>query len=218
MDVRLPTNWKSDIQFPNFMRIISINKIATNLARMLFAGLIFFEIFNYFKVFKFKVDFTWLGLIITSAAVWAGLEIIYRYFKKRGCAPHAGPYFAAAAAVYLDAMGDILHFYSRFARYDQIAHFFGSIAAGAIILYILKATNHCRVQKLGNFLMSFLTFTTVATLGVFYEIEEYTEDYFNFTNRLGDGRDTASDLLFNAMGALAVILVVNILIKLKPKK
>lgn len=188
------------------------------LARIVFAGLIIFEIFNYFSVLKFKVDFTWFGLILTAAAIWGGLEIAHHFLKMR-CHHilHSAIWFLAIFALCIDALGDILHCYSRFSWYDQVAHFTGSVVAGAIIFSILKAVNPCRVNKMGDSLMYFLTFTSVTTLGVFYELEEYLEDYFNLTNRLGDGPDTTNDLLLNVVGVLAVILFVLVVKKIKNK-
>lgn len=41
---------------------------------------------------------------------------------------------------------------------------------------------------------------------VLYEVEEYLEDYFFQTNRLGDGPDTANDLMLNLFGGALLIV------------
>ena len=43
---------------------------------------------------------------------------------------------------------------------------------------------------------------------VLYEIEEYSEDFFYGTNRLGDGPDTANDLMLNLIGGAIIILAI----------
>jgi uncharacterized membrane protein YjdF len=196
----------------------SMQNLFRFLARIIFAGLIVFEVFNYFSILKFKVDFTWFGLILTAVVIWGGLEIVHHFLKVR-CHRilHSAIWFLSIFALYVDALGDIFHCYSRFGWYDQVAHFAGSAVAGAIIFSVLKAVNPCRVNKMGDSLMYFLTFTSVTTLGVFYELEEYLEDYFNFTNRLGDGPDTANDLLLDVVGVLTVILFVIVVKKIKNK-
>jgi len=51
-----------------------------------------------------------------------------------------------------------------------------------------------------------------------YEIEEYLEDYFTGSHRLGDGLDTAEDLMFNIVGGLVVLSIIVIYLKIKEKR
>jgi hypothetical protein len=174
-------------------------------------GLILFEIFNYFEIFKFSLDFTWFGLIITGLVVWIGLEISNYFLEKRGCKFYTGIWAVAAIPLYFDALGDINRFYSRFNWYDLVGHFLGGLAAGIIIFSIVKSQNIYHASKASNLLTSFTTFTSVVTLGVFYEIEEFTENYFNLTNRLGNANDTVTDLMMDGLGAIVAILIMFLL-------
>lgn len=194
---------------------ISAEKKFRNPVRIVILGLIVFEILNYFKILKFSPDFTWSGLILTSAVVWLGLEFTHYSLKNRGLEFSIILWIVATIPLYFDALGDIIHFYSRFFWYDLAGHFLGSAAAGIIIISILKSTGIHRNEKGGNAILSLLTFTSVVTLGVFYELEEFFEDFFNFTNRFGDAKDTAADLLMDVLGAFSIVLIFLILEKIK---
>lgn len=58
-------------------------------------------------------------------------------------------------------------------------------------------------------LLLFLGISVTSLFGSFYEIEEYLEDaFYNHRQvRLGDGPDTANDLLLNLYGATAVGII-----------
>jgi len=194
------------------------NNISINLARLLLFGIIFFEFLNYFNILKFHLEFTWLGLIITAGLIWMLIEGI-NYFLKTRCHRllHPMTWFSAFFIISLDMLGDILHFYSIYGWYDQILHFIGSVATSIIILSVLTAVNSSEVHKMGDFLIYYLTFTSIATLGVFYELEEYFEDYFTLSNRLGDGPDTMNDIFSEILGVVVIILLVIIIKKIKQR-
>jgi uncharacterized membrane protein YjdF len=185
-----------------------INKTLKIISRTAIAGLIVFELLNEAGILLFSLDFTWLGLSITAIFCWSVIEIISGLLKKSYGAPLAGwTMFIAAGAVYMDALGDILHFYGRFGWYDQFAHFAGG-AAVAILAFDI-AWRLAQKHKIPLWFSSFFTIAATALFGALYEIEEYLEDYFTGSHRLGNGPDTANDLFLDIIGAIVIILAIN---------
>lgn len=180
-----------------------------NIIRAAFVLLILFEVANYIKVFHFTVDFTWLGLLITSIFVFAALEIgdVVLAKKLHTVLPRA-VWPLSFLAVAFDAFGDMLHFYSHWIWYDQIGHFLGGAIATLVIERIYRAVARTHEWKHPHHLSLLFALGLSTVFGVLYEIEEYLEDYFKLTSRLGDGRDTANDLLMNLLGALITILII----------
>ncbi len=193
-----------------------MSKTLRVISRILLGALIIFELLNEFGFLHFSLHFTWFGLSVTAIVIWAGLEII-SYFLKALCSkPLTGwAFLLASFSVYVDALGDILNFYGRFGWYDQIAHFSGGMSAGAIILYILMALACGNKLKLGNFGLGFFSLMVANFLGVLYEFEEYFEDYFTGSHRLGDGPDTVNDIFLNTLGAF---LIISLILFFKPKE
>jgi len=195
-----------------------MNKFLINLSRLLLLGLIIFELLNQFKVLNYPLTFTWLGLILTSTIIWLLLEIISFYTQKKCGRPIAGlSMLTATAVVYLDALGDIFLFYARYGFYDQVAHLVGGAAAAAIVYSIIKSLIDCQRIKLGLFGQGFFSWMTATFLGVIYELEEYFEDIFTGSHRLGDGMDTANDLFLDIVGGLVIIVIVTFYFKLKSR-
>jgi uncharacterized membrane protein YjdF len=55
----------------------------------------------------------------------------------------------------------------------------------------------------------FMAYMTSVLFAVLYEMQEYLEDVFSGSHRLGDGPDTANDLLLNLIGGLVTVLLVT---------
>lgn len=193
-----------------------MNKILINFTRIAFLGFLIFELLNYFGLLNYTLDFSWLGLVVTLIVAWSGIEIINWYLKK-----YCRQYLSGLAIllvvglVYFDALGDILKFYSQLGFYDQISHLVGGATAAGIVLSIILALRDCQKIKLGFFATGFFTLVSASFIGVLYELEEYFEDYFTGSHRLGDGPDTANDLFLNIVGALLIIAIISIYKKLK---
>jgi uncharacterized membrane protein YjdF len=190
------------------------NSLLRTLSRLLLAGLILFELFNQFGILDFTLDFTWFGLAITSIIAWVVLESVSRSLKKSCGQPmNAFAFLFAVGVVYVDALGDILHFYSKFGWYDQTAHFLGGMAIAGLAFDLLWQSNKCRKIVLGNWGLSFFSVFTASFVLILYELEEYLEDVFTGSHRLGDGPDTANDLMMGVLGAFVIIVIVNIVLK-----
>lgn len=176
-----------------------------------FVGLILFEAANYVRLLQFSLDYTWLGLLLTSIAVFAGIETINRVLiSRRGKALHSLLWPLTLGAVSVDAFGDILHFYSRFPWYDQFAHALGAMVAMVLLLSVFQILFSPYSPRASAPLTLLTAFGITSVAGTLYEVEEYLEDHFNLTNRLGDGRDTANDLLMNLLGALTIVVITTV--------
>ncbi len=165
------------------------------LGRVVIAFLILFELLNLAGILKFTLDFSWLGLLATSVGSLIVIEVL---------ALSPLPYFLAAIGLWLDALGDVAHLYGRFGWYDQFMHLVGGGIVMAASLSLLK--KHGQKYALPLVLTIFLALGFVALFGDLYEIEEYLEDrlYHGRQVRLGDGPDTADDLMWNLAGGAAV--------------
>ncbi|MDP3784704.1 MAG: hypothetical protein Q8R12_01345 [bacterium] len=169
------------------------------LGRTLISALILFELLNLAGILNFTLDFSWAGLLVTSLGILLVLEISYTLFPLP-----ALPYLLASISHGLDVLGDVARLYGKLLWYDQLMHVIG----GAVVMATALAIFSTLRQKiyLPLFLILFLSLSLVALFGSLYEIEEYLEDRFYHERqvRLGDGPDTADDLLWNLAGGVLV--------------
>ncbi len=188
------------------------------IARLLLFGLVGFEFLNLIGVLHWEIDFTWIGLMLTVVVAWSVLELInYWLVKSTGKGIAAWAYLAATFAIYLDALGDINRWYSTYIHYDQVAHFIGGMATATIIGYVvLRIEQAKKIRCMTTFFLLTVLAMTMA-LGSLYEIEEYLEDYFRGTNRLGDAQDTVNDMLLNTIGAIVVVIIIFFIRKKQQK-
>jgi hypothetical protein len=193
-----------------------MDKFLRLISRVSVGGLVIFELLNQFGFLHFTLNFTWFGLAITSIVVWLMLEICSYFLKKKYGYCLAGWVLAlAAAGLYVDALGDILRWYGKYGWYDQLAHVLGGAACGGIFFFIIYTFIRAGKIKLGLFGQGTFALFSASFLGVAYELEEYFEDYFTGSKRLGDGPDTANDLFLNIVGALSIILITSIYLHFK---
>lgn len=188
-----------------------------NFVRLFFAGLIIFELLNYLKILQFNLQYTWLGLVITSVGSLILLEIIASYYKKRkGHYLHWLIWLMVAAGLSLDAAGDFFHLYGKLSWWDQFVHLSVSAVAGFTLFIVISAFwidkfKFSLLMKTGRLKLSLLlAATSTMSLSALYEIEEYAEDFIFHTNRLGPGADTANDLFFNFTGVLLVVFFITV--------
>lgn len=174
-------------------------------ARVLFLPLTVFELLNAVGVLHYTLTFSWWGLAITGLPVWIALEVSFYQFKLRGFRFPWWVIIPVILAVFFDAIGDIMKYYDLFKWWDQVAHATGSMAttfwAGAIIMPLWKTE---RLASKYRFL--FLACFGI-TIGVLYEFLEYFQDIISATHQLGDGMDTANDLLWDTFGSVTVAAI-----------
>lgn len=183
------------------------------MARLGLASLVGFEGLNWVGVLGFTLDFSWLGLIVTAVAVIILLEAAAFFLRRAtGRGLHAIAYLAATAVLFVDALGDILHLYGRFDWYDQFAHLVGGAVVGLVAFNVFWQLEAAGRIRLGVWLRGVSVVAMGALFGALYEIEEYLEDAWKWHRqvRLGDGPDTANDLLLNIIGAIAVVAAVAV--------
>lgn len=175
----------------------------------LFLGLLAFELLNIFGILSYRVDFTWLGRVISSLAVFGIIVGLNALFERLLRIPISnGVLLCGTLLLLVDFWGDVLSLYQRFPWYDQAAHFFsGPFLVGAFLLVYEPMAERLR-WGLPREMVYFITLQTSTVLAVLYELEEYTEDLLYGTNRLGDGMDTANDLALNLIGGLVMLVAV----------
>jgi len=193
-----------------------MNKVLLNLTRLGFIGWIVFELLNWLEVLHFELDFTWLGLVLTSGFVWVVLEIVnFRLTRSTGRSLPWFVFLLALIATSFDALGDVAGWYSRYEWYDQVGHTLGGGMAALVTFFVFWHLIGAEKIVIGKKLAGFIALMTSAFLGVLYELEEYLEDVFTGGNRLGSGIDTANDMMWNTIGALFVVVIVILLVKKK---
>lgn len=188
---------------------------AINFARLLFLALIVFELLNYFKILIYNLEYTWLGLIITSVFSFTVLEVVaYKYKKLKGEHLHWSIWFIVAAGLSLDAFGDFFHFYGNYFWWDRVVHYFVSLVAVFTLFTVISAFwidkfKYGLLFETGRINLSlYLASVTTMALSGIYEIEEYAEDLIFHTHRVGPGFDTSDDLLMNFFGILTAVAVI----------
>lgn len=189
--------------------------IVINFARLLFIGLIIFELLNYLKILQFSLEYTWLGLLITALVLFALLEFVaYKYKQIKGDYLHWSIWLIVAAGLSLDACGDFFHFYGKYDWWDQTVHYFVCAVIAFTLFTVISAFwidkfKFSLLLTSGRLKLSLLLASTSAmSLAALYEIEEYAEDLLFHTHRLGPGADTANDLLMDLLGILTAVLFI----------
>ncbi len=176
------------------------------LSRLGFLGLFLFELANYFGLLKYSLDYTWFGLLVTALGALVGIEgAAYILRRKTGVEMPWMVWPIGFGAVLFDVIGDTFHLYERVIWYDQLAHYLGTLVATMFFQIFFRTLQRVKGWKYPPIVNWLLALGMGMTLGVLYEIEEYLEDMLGTANRLGDGEDTANDLLLNFFGASTVI-------------
>ncbi len=203
------------IRFINRLREKRQALVVINFARLLFVSLIIFELLNYLKILQFSLEYTWLGLVITSIVSLTLLEITaYKYKQKKGYYLHWSIWLILVASLGLDAFGDFFHFYGKYDWWDQFVHLFVNAVVCFTLFIVISAFwidkfKFSLLLKTGRLKLSLLlAAASTISLTALYEIEEYLEDIIFHTNRLGPGTDTANDLFFNLVGVLIAVVFV----------
>lgn len=187
-----------------------INTLVRHIARLFLGGLLLLEILAWTGVLAIDLDFTWLGLMVTLAVSWGFVEILLNRVHRKIADEWSGWLLLFVAfPLAIDAIGDMVNLYSRFLRYDQVAHFAGGFASMAVLSYMVWAyfrIHRIRLPKKVLFLYS-LGLASIA--GILYESEEFFEDVLFSSKRLGDGYDTVIDLLLNLLGGIVMGVIIS---------
>lgn len=192
------------------------------IARALFAGLFIFELLNWIGILNFSLEFTWLGLMLTSGAVWLACELIVKSFShdELPARTQGLTFIGAAIPIYADALADMNRWYGAIRHYDKYMHFLGGAAAAGLVMFVIYA--YAKKKRptfiVSNNWVAWISFFIAVSLGVLYEFEEYLEDYFTGSHRSGGSWDSVGDLIFDTLGGILVIGTVWIILRLRKKK
>lgn len=187
----------------------------TNIFRSLYIGIILFEFLNLTGALDIQLEFSWFGLIITALFVWVLTEVFARKLGAQEYLPIMLP--VSFLSIFLDMSGDIFKFYSKFLWYDSFLHFFSGITISIVLFLLIK--NYSNKNSIPSVVRAFVVVGATNLIGVLYEVEEYLEDLFlnRKVLRLGDGPDTANDLLMNLAGSAIFIILMWIINKYQKK-
>jgi len=109
------------------------------------------------------------------------------------------------ASIYL---GAIQAFYEKLWWWDSFLHAFSGIVIGIIGFALIYVLNKEKALKLTPAFNALFAFTFAITMGVIWEIFEFTMDSFFLLNMQESGLvDTMWDLIVDAFGALLIALV-----------
>lgn len=184
------------------------NNLIKRATRFGFVSLFVFELGNFLNLLPFEPDYTWLGLMLTLGFVFGaieGLDVVFR--RTSGSALPVLVWPLTLSAVTIDALGDTLHWFTRFSWYDQVAHFGITALAVGVVFYILSTGLAGGGLQLSRGVRLGLAYVIVLALGSVYEVEEYVEGRLFGTNRSGGDLDTANDMLMNLLGASLVVVL-----------
>lgn len=188
------------------------------IAHLLFAGLASFELLNFTGILNYELHFSWLALVIITMAGWFVWVLTYRPLKRQEqnfLASQVG--VLTLGSIYADFLGNLYHLYPKFSWYDQFTHFLGGVALGTlafVIIWYFKTTGRIKISV---FWLILFAVCLAVTAGVFYEFQEYLEDHFTGTKKLGNSFDTADDLAWDFLGTLAIVAPLAIVMNKKKK-
>lgn len=150
-----------------------------------------------------------LALMLTNISVLIAVAIFLRSHSARNnpaLAVSVG--WLASIGVWCDAIGNFLHFYSRFTWWDQLSHGVGTATLALGVLLLVLHAESSNAIRLGPILRIVFSVAVAVTFSALYEISEYIGDQLFPTHRITDLYDTADDLLWNFLTAVIVTVLV----------
>jgi len=180
------------------------------LIRVFFLVLVVFAFLNSVKILRIPLHFPWLIIFLISLAIWLFWEQIYRRIFSFPSVMGAFLLFQ----LYVDTVGNIFDFYTKFNWFDKITHFTGGMATGAFAIFFLSYFDNKNHWKLSLRTLIIFAVTLTLSLAVIYEFWEYFEySILNYKLIIIGVTDTTDDLLFDFLGAVTSILLLTYLLK-----
>ena len=170
-----------------------------------------FLIFNAFLILAgvlAGLSQNWINLAISLFAMFLGfLPDIIR--KRLKISYPSGFEILTLIFIYASIyLGEIQAFYDKFYWWDAFLHAFSGIVIGIIGFALVYILNKEKALKLTPAFNALFAFTFAITMGVIWEIFEFTMDSFFLFNMQKSGLvDTMWDLIVDAFGALLIALV-----------
>ena len=150
----------------------------------------------------------WFNLAIALLALFLGFlpDIIRKHLKIS-----YPSWFEIVTLVFVYAsiyLGDIQAFYQKFWWWDSFLHAFAGIIIGIIGFALIYILNKEKALKLTPAFNALFAFTFAITIGVIWEIFEFTVDFlFSFNMQESGLVDTMWDLIVDVFGALLISLI-----------
>ncbi|MFA5106835.1 MAG: hypothetical protein WC497_00740 [Patescibacteria group bacterium] len=188
------------------------NNVLTAIAFVSLAVLIVVELGTHYDSWDRQV-----ALSITNIIGGGVYLLIYYFLKRRGITL---PWIAAwlvALGIWFDALGNFQHFFGRILWWDKLAHFTGSLPPATVFWAVLYGFGKKGTIRLPNWLAGLFAVCLTVTLSVLYEISEYIGDLNFPTHRITDLYDTVDDLMYNLLGAVAVVIICLLIYRKKQK-
>jgi hypothetical protein len=149
-----------------------------------------------------------IALAITNVAVVALYIVVQHVLRKRyGVVVHWVVLLLIVASLWLDAMGNFLHYYAGYWWWDRLTHAAGGLAVTAGFYVVTIALWRAGRMKVSWFVVNVYAFCVGQTLGVVYEITEWLGDMWFNTHRVGGPFDSPRDLFFNMAGGLLALII-----------
>ncbi|MFH0828638.1 MAG: hypothetical protein V1907_00435 [Candidatus Kerfeldbacteria bacterium] len=180
-----------------------IQRIAVFMLYCAQLGLFIFEL-----VAKYDTHGRQVALAITNV-VSVALFIVVQYIVRRryGIVIHWIVLLIISASVWLDAMGNFLHFYGSIWWWDRLTHAVGGLAVTTGFFVVTISLWRAGRMRVSWFVVNLYAFCLAQTLGALYEVSEWIGDTLFVTHRIGNGFDTPRDLFFNMLGGLIALAV-----------
>lgn len=174
----------------------------------LIAGLFFSELLGLFGVYALDVQtLAWAGLLATSGFVWvlyAGVVSIER--RDKVATLPVSPFVFAIGVLYLDAMGNVSHWYDLYPWFDELMHILGGAAIASVGFAIGRGSPYWEKGTGVQHIIDFSVIGLVAIIGIAFEgVEFAVDELFDQQFWLGDATDTLSDLSLNIAGAITIV-------------
>lgn len=186
----------------------------TWLAILTLVILFFVEILTPYDVLNRRV-----ALGITAIGTIIGFTALYQLFKKRfGIIIPSLVAWVVAGGIWLDAIGNFAHFYTKLGWWDDLAHFGGTVSVAVFVFVAAVKLREKGFLKMGVFAQGIFSVGVSMLLSSFYEITELWGDYLFKMTRIGARWDTASDLQMDLLGSLLVVLIGTKIIEKKNNK
>ena len=180
-------------------------------SRITLGALVLLETLGGLRLIPIQTEFTWKGLIMQSVAALIVFELLDLFVQKKRLNISVGILSSfLTLQIVVDAFGDMFHFYGRYLGYDQLLHLTGGFVVSLITTSVILALQRKRRRRIFRQEVAMFGLSAAGLASILYEAEEYLEDLLTGSRRLGDGFDTADDLILGVLGAiLASALVVR---------
>lgn len=163
---------------------------------------------GYELVAKFDTHGRQVALAITNAASIGLFFVVQHVIRKRyGIVINWVVLLVVCVGIWLDAVGNFLHYYGRYWWWDHVTHAVGGLAITTGFVVVSVALWRVGRLKVSWFVVNLYAFCVAQTLAALYEVSEWIGDALFKTNRVGGQFDTPRDLFFNMIGGLIVIAV-----------